>query len=189
MECDDIAFVILAAGLSKRYGADKLVASLDGLALGSHIARTAEKMKFGWRFAVCGHRSAIAMQYSAMGFEILENQNSQSGQAHSLHLAVEAAVKTDAKAILITLADMPFITARHLARIATCDVLTASTEGTLVMPPALFPRGCWPELLKTAGDTGARALLQQAHKLTVPAEELRDIDVPGDLIRPKAHDN
>jgi molybdenum cofactor cytidylyltransferase len=53
------------------------------------------------------------------------------------------------------------------------------------MPPAIFPRAHWPDLLATVGDAGARHILTRAEKLTAPAGMLGDIDTPDDLAASK----
>jgi molybdenum cofactor cytidylyltransferase len=184
MECADIAVAILAAGRATRFGSDKLMVPVDGLPLGAHIAKTVAVMDFGSRFAICAVDAPIAEHYADIGFSILENETPESGQANSLHLAVEAAMATTAKALLVALADMPFVSRSHLAAVARTGNLAASTSGTSPMPPALFPREYWPALLATKGDAGARELLKTAHLVPAPLEQLRDIDVAADLPRP-----
>jgi molybdenum cofactor cytidylyltransferase len=180
----DIAVAVLAAGQGRRFGADKLMADLDGVPVGLHIGRTLAPMEFGWRFAICARGSPIEQQYAALGFAVIENATPGSGQAGSLHLAVKAAGRTPASALLVVLADMPFVKAPHIARIAASKGLTASHNGNAPMPPALFPRSFWPELLATEGDTGARALFGGAKIVMAPPKELHDIDLPADLPRP-----
>jgi molybdenum cofactor cytidylyltransferase len=182
--CADIAVAVLAAGQAKRFGSDKLMAELDGAPLGLHIGQTLAPMEFGWRFAVCGEGSPVGQHYAALGFAVIENAAPESGQAGSLHLAVKAADRTPASALLVVLADMPFVTARHIARIAASKGLTASHDGNAPMPPALFARSFWPELLATEGDAGARRLLGGAKIVMAPPKELHDIDLPADLPRP-----
>lgn len=186
MECADIAVAVLAAGRATRFGSDKLIAPLNGMPMGAHIAHTLAPMGFGWRFAVCASDAPIGAQYAAMGFDIIENSTPESGQAHSLHLALAAAERTGAAALLIVLADMPFVTSEHIARVAAQNSLAASHNGSISMPPALFPRDCWAALLATSGDRGATALLREARLVAARPEELRDIDLPADLPRPQA---
>ena len=186
MECADIAVAVLAAGQARRFGSDKLMAPLDGLPLGVHIARTLAPMGFGWRFAVCQQGAVLAQHFEALDFTVIENAVSEAGQAHSLHLAVYAAERTRAEALLVVLADMPFVSQAHLAIVAAGDGLTASSDGKASMPPALFPRAFWPELLAAQGDKGAHSLLRQARIIMTTSEELRDIDVAADLPRPKS---
>lgn len=180
----DIAVAVLAAGRSTRYGSDKLMVSIDGFPLGAHIGKTIAQIGFGWRFAICREDAPLASCFEEMGFSVIVTTAPQAGQAHSLHLAVRAAEQTDAKALLVTLADMPFVTQRHLKSLASRESLTASSNGNSPMPPAFFPRALWPMLLSTDGDAGARLLLRDAHLVTAPVDELRDIDVPIDLPKP-----
>jgi molybdenum cofactor cytidylyltransferase len=185
MECADIAVAVLAAGQARRFGSDKLMADLDGVPLGAYIARTLAPMGFGWCIAVCATGAAIAHQYAAIGFRILENSQPESGQAHSLHLALAAAQQTDAKALLIALADMPYVTSGHITAILSAGGCAASHDGINFMPPALFPRDTWPELLRTSGDAGARELLRKAKRVPASPVILRDIDTVADLCASK----
>lgn len=177
----DIAFVVLAAGVSARFGSDKLMVDLDGIPLGLHIGRTVSPMGFGWRYVVCGNNPALSDRYAALGFTVIANKMAKAGQAHSLHLAVQAALATPARALMVTLADMPFVPAAHIDAVARTGALTGSSNGLAVMPPALFPRDSWPGLLSTSGDRGAAAILQSAGKIEIASSFLRDIDVPADL--------
>lgn len=182
----DIAVAVLAAGQGKRFGSDKLMADLDGLPLGVHTAQRLVPMGFGWRLAICRPSAALLQHFAVAGFDIVANHNPDAGQARSLHLAVKAAEATAAKALLVVLADMPFVSADHIvALVAAYDgSVIASTDGVAHMPPAIFPRDTWPMLLITTGDRGAGALLQTAELVSACPAELRDIDVTGDLPKP-----
>ena len=96
-------------------------------------------------------------------------------------------MRTDAQALLIALADMPFVHAAHVEALIAADTdnVVASFDGNQPMPPAIFPRGRWPDLLATAGDAGARHILASAEKLTAPAGTLCDIDTADDLAASK----
>lgn len=178
----DIAVAVLAAGQGKRFGSDKLMADLDGRPMGLHVAEMLGEMPFGWRFAVCSKGAALVPHFSAAGFATIENAAPEKGQSHTLHLAVEAAQATEAKALLVMLADMPFVTTSHIEKLLTAgDGVVASTSRDRPMPPALFPRDVWPMLLTITGDAGARELLRAATLVHAPCHELRDIDVVADL--------
>jgi molybdenum cofactor cytidylyltransferase len=177
----DIAIVVLAAGMSTRFGSDKLMVQLEGIPLGLHIGKTISPMGFGWRYVICGADSALSAHYAALGFTIIPNDRAEAGQAHSLHLAVQAVSATPASALMVTLADMPFVPATHIDRVARTGVLACSYNGNAVMPPALFPRDSWPDLLTTSGDRGAAPLLKSALKIETASNVLRDIDTSADL--------
>ena len=182
--CADIAGVLLAAGRGTRFGGNKLEAMLGDKMLGLHAAQTLAGLGCGHLFAV--HDPAhvvLASDLRKEGYALIDNEDPAAGQAHSLILAVERAMNSDAAAIMVCLGDMPFITAAHLATIyaAHCaqpDRVVASAMGPTASPPALFPRSTWPELLSLRGDAGARSLLKQAIHITATAKELTDIDNP-----------
>ena len=137
---------------------------------------------------MCQPDAAIAPHYAELGYTCVENPNADLGLSASLHLAVAAAAKTQAQALLIALADMPFIAAAHIdALIAACEgEIIASSDGAQAMPPAIFPRATWPMLLDTQGDAGARHILSQARSFAAPSGSLRDIDTPDDLAASKS---
>jgi molybdenum cofactor cytidylyltransferase len=183
----DIAVALLAAGQGVRFGSDKLVAEFEGEALGLKAARMLFGLPFASHIVVCRPDSELAEHYKKLGFDVVANDQPERGQAHSLHLAVKAAMMSNAKALLVALADMPFVSVAHLTAMVTKydGVITASTNGHSPMPPAIFPRDVWPDLLATSGDAGARALLKVAKLVAAPEGELRDIDTPADLLASK----
>ena len=49
------------------------------------------------------------------------------------------------------------------------------------MPPAIFPKSRFPELMALSGDQGARLLLRDAVGVLADQRILADIDTPADL--------
>jgi molybdenum cofactor cytidylyltransferase len=184
MAYDNIAVALLAAGQGRRFGGDKLSAELDGAPLGLRTAGVLADIGFGHMFAVCKD-AGLTSDLTGLGFHVLYNGMPDLGQSHSLHIAARAAQQTPAEALLICLADMPFVSADHIetiiAKMAGHDRIIAAYNGTRAMPPALFPRSRWPQLLDTKGDTGARSLLVDALHIKAPPETLIDIDTAPDL--------
>jgi CTP:molybdopterin cytidylyltransferase MocA len=153
-------------------------------------ARNLAEIDAAAHFAVCQPEAVIASLYAEAGYAVVENPHAELGLSGSLHLAVAAAAKTQAQALLIALADMPFIMASHIdALIQACDgeiIASSESDGNQSMPPAIFPRTTWPLLLETKGDAGARQILAPARSLAAPARSLRDIDTPDDLAASKS---
>lgn len=187
MQAKGVAIVLLAAGNARRFGADKLIVEFEGAPLGARVAHELVSIAAAAHFAVCQPDAIIAAHYKRLGFDIVDNPNPGIGLSGSLHLAVEAALRTEAQALLIALADMPFVQAAHVETlIAACsENVVASFDGHQPMPPAMFPRAHWPDLLATAGDAGARYILAHAEKIAAPAGMLRDIDTVDDLAASK----
>lgn len=185
----EIAVVLLAAGRSRRHpGQNKLVRKLDGLALGLHAARTIAGLDLGTRIAVCSKATRDLMaDFAALGFETAWNEDPDQGLASSLAIGVRAALAHEARAVLVCLADMPFVTAAHLRDlIARLDPAAGVTMvgsrpagSDVVMPPAVFAGDAIGRLLALEGDRGAGPLLRQGMAVEAAADELRDLDDPA----------
>jgi len=181
----DITVVVLAAGLSQRFGtADKLLAPLRGKPLAAHVADLLGPWPFRQRLAVCG-TAGVADLFRERGFTIVENPSPEQGQGASLALGLAAA---EAPGILVCLADMPLVTAHHLE--ALCNHFdpghgiwaVASVGNGQPGPPAVFARDHLAGL-DLAGDHGARSLLRDALLVPAAAWELADFDTPEALSR------
>lgn len=180
----DPAVVLLAAGLSRRYGAvGKLVANYRGKPLVLHIAETLGAMALSQRLAVC--RSGdddLAALLRGRGFSIVLNPDTARGMASSLALGIEA-VNSDAA--IVCLADMPNVSIGHLNAVIEAGRragLAASATGNgSPTPPAYFGRPLFADLMALEGDKGARGLLGNAPLVTASAEELADVDTPADF--------
>ena len=176
-----VAAVLLAAGLSRRFGTDdKLATPLDGVPLGLHAARTLAGLPLD-------HRIVVTRQSSLdwPGFTPLINDRPERGMGHSLALGVRTARMLGVSVVLVALADMPFVSSRHFASLLSCyrdpDSLACSGDGTRRMPPALFGSRWFDALEDLSGDAGARALLGKAQLLIADAHELADIDDSADF--------
>jgi molybdenum cofactor cytidylyltransferase len=185
---ENSAAVLLAAGLSRRYGAvGKLLADFRGQPLARHAAETIATLPLARRIAVCRTGDDdLAGLFEELGFTVVRNPDTARGQASSLGLGVEAAGQPEA--LLVCLADMPLVPAAHLRVLVervTPGGVVASVAGPreAPTPPAAFAREYLPELLRIEGDKGARHLLQIAERVTAPAGTLADFDTPEDFRR------
>ena len=182
---EQVVAILLAGGLSGRFGpADKLAEPLYGLPLGLHAARTLATLPFAAMIAVT--RSG-GPDFGACGFTSVRNGHPASGQSGSIRLGLASALVAAPRAVLIMLADMPFVTRTHiealLARFDDEHRIVASAGGERPGPPALFGASHFEALAALSGDAGARSMLNDALLVEAPADELVDIDTPDDLIR------
>ena len=181
--------ILLAAGSSRRFGADKRWHRLvDGTPM---ALRSAAALREACSCVVVVVRPAddeLARACEELGYAVLRNGNPAAGIGDSLALAVRAT--RDAGGWLIALADMPFI-APATYRL----VLDALAHGASAARPEFrnqvgHPVGfsaSWGERLAAlSGDRGARALIEAAGGGCVLVEVgdagvVRDIDRPSDL--------
>jgi molybdenum cofactor cytidylyltransferase len=183
IKAERVAVVLLAAGLSTRFGEeDKLAAPLNGLPLGLHAARTVGAIPFAARIAVTGARP---LDFAAYGFTPVENDDPAAGQGRSIALGVHAARAPGVDAVLVMLADMPFVTVAHI--MALLDAfddgrpVVASTTGDWSGPPALFGTVYFDLLARLSGDQGPRTLIKTAKLVAAQPADSIDIDTRQDL--------
>ncbi len=185
---------VLAAGQSRRFGkADKLAEHLNGLPVGLHIVRTISEVDCADRLVVtASDNHPCAEAWQDHGFTVAVNPKADEGMGTSVAHAAAWAADREADALLICLADMPFVKLGHLEQMIamfTADPgqrTIASHSGEAPSPPAIFGKALFPELLQLTGDTGARAILRDARKVSLPASQLADIDTLADLQRARS---
>jgi molybdenum cofactor cytidylyltransferase len=175
-----IAALLLAAGRSTRFGADKLSAPLRGVPLGQHAARTLLQLPFTAHIVV-----TRPGRPDWPGFDLVENDRPEEGMARSIGLGMDRVRQAGAEAVMIALADMPYIPVDHVGRLlAACrgsDARIASGDGRQRSPPALFGSRWFDALQDLTGDRGARDLLDRAEIVLTDPQHLIDIDRPEDI--------
>lgn len=184
-----IAFAVLAAGQSSRFGEeDKLTAKLRGTMLGLHAVAQLAGIEASHKWVVASRRDHDCAQgWREAGFEIVENPEAESGMGSSVALAASLAIQSGSDALLICLADMPLVPQRHYeailesARALAEDGIAASSTAEAKLPPACFRSGRFAQLASLRGDAGARCILRDAHIVPCASHLLADIDAPSDL--------
>lgn len=176
------ALVLLAAGRSRRFDGDKLSEPFLDKPLAYHVVTALEKIPFLARIAVV---SDTRLDFAALGYQVEENPDPSRGQARSLCHGVMVAKEAGADAVLVALADMPRVTAAHVYRMFDAadgaDTIVASSDGVQPLPPALFGKDLFDDLLDLDGDEGARQLIKRGHHVVTNPAELVDIDTRVDL--------
>lgn len=189
MNLDRVAAVILASGFSQRFGTeDKLLAPLNGRPLAAHSATLISSLPFQSTIAIVpAGNTRLLRLYEGAGIEVTQNHNADNGQGASLALAISHIEKLPVDAALILLADMPFVSAAHIAALAECmddHDAVASRYNEVLQPPLLFARCTFDELAALSGDKGGKAFLATLdHKafVDIPSREATDIDTPDAL--------
>ena len=179
---------LLAAGQSRRFGdSDKLTASLGGTMLGVHAAAAAADMNFTRKLVIGSPQHGCAAQWTALGYQIIANEDAAQGQASSVRLAAAQAIESGASAQCIMLADMPFVTRAHIGRLIAAfeqsGGTVASSRNGQAMPPAIFSFASLARLMALDGDSGARGLLAEARMVAGDDQLLMDVDTAEDLAR------
>ena len=181
MRSCDVAILVMAGGRSRRFGAeDKLLADLDGRSLGLHVAERFAGWDWAQKQAVA--QPPLAQAYRDLGYTSVE-PGADNGLGDNLALGAR---DLDAKAVLILLADMPFVSTTHVRKMLEAASSTAaivcSRSGDVRSPPVLIGRDHFAALSALTGDTGARALFDdRLVEIEASSDILADIDTQDDL--------
>jgi molybdenum cofactor cytidylyltransferase len=120
---------------------------------------------------------------------VARNETPELGISASLHAALHAVEPDgDIDAVVVGLADQPFVGADAYRRVARAyddgARLAVATYGGQRANPILLGREHWREALDLTGDEGARVLIRRHGASEVPCDgtgDATDIDTPEDL--------
>lgn len=164
--------IYLAAGKSRRMGRNKLALAVGKKTLGSLALDTAIQSTLDTVCIVVNENDELSWLPKRMKThekcKVVICPGSDEGQSASLRCGIEYARKIGTSAIVILLADQPFITIRMIDEIIACfqehpnsKYIATAHDGTM-KPPILFTRDLFPALLEVRGDQGAREFLHRA---------------------------
>jgi len=184
-----LALVILAAGASRRFGAAKQLALMNGKPMLERVIdRCREIREVDLHVALGAHRDAIAARVNLAGVTVIHAVRWHEGMGSTIGDAASELQNTY-DGILFLAGDQPLVGPDQLAPMImrwrehkdlSCCAVYNDTLGI----PAIFPRRLFPELVALEGVHGARRLLleQEGELLTFAIPEAgMDIDSPRDI--------
>ena len=189
-----ITGLVLAAGLSRRMGTNKLLLPFKERTVLAQIIAVLQASALDDIIIVIGHErdkiEAAARRHITQGggLRFVHNPNYSSGDMLSSIQAGLAAMQDDCSAALIVLGDQPQIERRVVEQ-----VIAAHEPDTVIIPsfnrhgghPILIDRACWPDILALPIGASLRDVWR-AHPdwlryIDVDTETiLRDMDTPDD---------
>ena len=200
-----VAGVVLAAGLSSRFGeGDKLLATLEGEPLVVHAVRTLTGADLDAVAVVVDPASGVSGALADAGLAgddtdadagadvaLVENPDAAAGQATSVRRGVAwARGAADADAVVFALGDMPRVRPETVDRLAAAwrdgrgSALAAAHDGQRGNP-VLFDSRHFDALAAVSGDTGGRSVFENAADSAVVETDdpgvRRDVDTRADL--------
>lgn len=186
-----LATILLAAGLSRRFGSNKLLHKIDGRPMVRQVAESllAATGPGDEMIAVLGHQ-ATELREALRGLPVrfVLNERYADGMGSSIAAGI-AAIANCAEGAMIAFGDMPWITPDHLRSIrgafdgGPSDAITLPVHAGQRGHPVIFSRKWFPALARLDGDRGARTVLAQAGdaviEVAMPDDGvLRDLDQP-----------
>lgn len=191
---DGVAGIVLAAGASQRMGRNKLFLELEGETLLRRAVGRAGAAGLSPVLVVLGYQAEQALQeVSGLTCQPILNPDYAQGINTSTWAGV-AAVPAQAKAAIIMLGDMPFVTAGMMATLVerfrgSRAPLVLSEYAGIQAPPTLFDRALLDEYLLMEKDACTKRLVKrhrsEALVVSWPEVTLTDLDLPGDYEQAK----
>jgi molybdenum cofactor cytidylyltransferase len=191
-----LAAIVLAAGASSRMGSPKaLLPDRAGRPFVVRLARTLRDARIDQLIVVTGSQhdaivEALRSDERTRDVRVVRNADPSRGQVSSLWAGLDALADADPEAVLMTLVDVPFVSAGTV-----CAVVDAwRRHGAPIVRPAignrhghpvLFDRAVIGELRRAPLDGGAKIVVH-AHRdelLNVAVDDegaVTDVDTPGD---------
>ena len=186
--------IVLAAGDSLRMGSPKpLLPCPDGRLFVRRIVDTLHEAGIVDLVVVTGRDHDALVKVLSRGPSaplIARNPEPSRGQLSSLLVGMDAVVRPDTEAILVTLVDVPMVAVSTVTRVVTA---WERTRAAIVRPaigdrhghPVIFDRALFDALRSAPLDAGAKSVVRaHAHDLlNVPVDDegcLVDLDTPED---------
>ncbi len=193
MKRNKISCVVLAAGLSSRFGSLKQLAKLNvGTSLIQNAVSIANKSKANYVFVVLGNKSSEIMRDLDPGrAQVLLNKDYRSGLSSSIKTAISN-LPSDCYAAVLMVADQPFLSPEHIdLLINSMKTKPHSKMACLAFEneprnPVIFSDEVFPLLEKITGDKGAKDIVK-THARDVTLINIKDrlvfqdVDTPSQL--------
>jgi len=188
-----ICAIVLAAGLSRRMGVQKLLLPFGGKTVIAHIVDQLLASTIDEVYVVTGHEAErISGELSDRAVSIVNNPDYESGMLSSVRCGLRA-LPEQCKGVLVALGDQPSITSKLIDRMLQSF---ETIEKRILVPfyngrrghPILFSGLYREEILTHYDDVGLRGLLHahpdEVFELTVSnSSVLSDMDYPQDYQR------
>jgi molybdenum cofactor cytidylyltransferase len=186
-----IAGIVLAAGASRRFGSQKLLAPLGGVPLARRSVEALLGARLDEVIVVLGSdASAVGAALHGLPVRLVTNPAYAAGMSTSLRAGLDA-LSAATSAVVIALGDQPGAGADVVDRLVeryragTAAIIAPLYRGAARGNPVLFDRSVFDELRAVTGDEGGRSVVARdaarVALVEIEGEMPRDVDVPGDL--------
>lgn len=188
MKSRELTAIVLAAGLSRRMGIDKLMLPIDGKPMAQLIMDKIRSLSWHQKIIVSSGEK-IYTQARNYGFLSLLNPHPEQGQSSSIRMAIlHSSPNTDGYMFFV--ADQPYLSTKSIQAMKDAFdqfpdcIVRARYHGT-TGNPVIFPSSYREEFFELRGDEGGKKLISAAPDrvryvdIEDPSEGL-DIDTPAE---------
>ncbi len=177
----NIAVILLAAGVARRFGSNKLLAELRGKALVQHAAQRLEGLGAMFKVAAVSSRyHRELLPYFDSGWSIAVQTDDKSEPWDSLQLALQKLDLDSVSGVLVHLADMPYIMDGYFEQMLSSGGSVVSRIDAQTTPPFYLQKSDFCCLSKT--NKLLKDKLRCLPFLQASKQSLRDVDREQDLL-------
>ena len=187
---------ILAAGMSRRMGNEnKLLKKINNNTILNQTLMNHIESKVNCINLILGHQKDIVLKYiDQNNIFIIENNNYETGMLSSI-LKINENISDETIGILISLADMPFVTSDDINKLI--KVFNENNQQTICIPenkgklgnPILLPKAIYRDLIKDisklSNDKGLKKLILDKKydyiKVSLSEGVIKDFDTLEDF--------
>lgn len=185
-----IQVILLAAGFSRRFGGNKLLANWEHKPLYLHTLLALDQLvreRNDCRLTVVTQYREIEERARNLGAQVYWNHHSEEGISSSLRLGLESA--PEAEYYLCCVADQPQLTAQLVNAFLDAFFASGQDLGCVAhkgVPgnPVIFHRRYREELMALQGDVGGKKVLARhpESQFLWEGPGLSDLDTPADFM-------
>lgn len=186
-----IAGLLLAAGGSRRFGSQKLVAALNDVPLVRYAAQALAQVTDELIVVVGSDAAAVTRALDGINARVVENAEWEQGLSTSIRRGVQAAA-SNTTALLIALGDEPRVSGTVSRSVISAwretgrPIVVARYAGESGHP-VLFDASVFAELTALDGDRGAKRVIDRLPErvayVDIATAPPLDVDEPADLYR------
>ena len=185
--------IYLAAGLSSRYGSNKLLEMVEGKPMFTHLLDILTIMKeeepHRYELVVVTAYDEIEDYVKELSIKVVRNHHQELGASHSIKLGLEACGEIGQHDhVMFAVADQPYIQEDelfgfiHMYKRSYKGIGCLSYQGVMGNP-VIFQGKFVPELMALSGDVGGKTVvkehLQEVYLYEADSEKsLQDLDTP-----------
>lgn len=181
---ETVGAILLAAGNSTRFGANKLLHRIDGKSMAERCMEKCLAVSFAERVIVTQY-DEVEVTAGRLGMDAVRNRQPDLGISHSIALGIKALNDMDAWMFLVC--DQPWLKADTVQNLLETyqkspKGIAALRCGEMIGNPVIFSKAYQTELESLKGDKGGKKILlanlEDVEFVEADRRELEDMDEP-----------